>query len=71
MEKWWQDFYAFRIFITPKVMPVVFWIGVGIAVIMGILTVVEERSLEMAGPSFLASLPSSLAPSLCASSASL
>ena len=41
MEKWWRDFHAFRIFITPKVMPVVFWIGVGIAVIRGILTVVE------------------------------
>jgi len=41
MEKWWRDFHAFRIFITPKVMPGVFWIGVAIAVISGILTVIE------------------------------
>lgn len=41
MKEWWQDFLAFRRFVTPQVMPVVFWLGVGIAVISGILTLVE------------------------------
>jgi len=41
MDEWWRDFVSFRKFITPQVMPVVFWIGVAIAVIMGIITVVE------------------------------
>ncbi|MEM2478529.1 MAG: DUF4282 domain-containing protein [Thermoproteota archaeon] len=41
MDQWWQDFVSFRKFITPRVMPIVFWIGVGIAVIMGLITTVE------------------------------
>lgn len=41
MNEWWKEFITFRRFITPLVMPVVFWVGVGIAVIMGILTLVE------------------------------
>lgn len=41
MKEWWQDFVSFRKFITPRVMPVVFWIGVAIAVIMGIINMVE------------------------------
>lgn len=41
MKEWWQDFHKFRVFITPHVMPFVFWIGAAIAVIMGIITVVE------------------------------
>mgnify|MGYP001043402424 CR=1 FL=1 len=41
MGQWWEDFRTFRTFITPKVMPVVFWMGVAIAVILGLITVVE------------------------------
>ncbi|MGC9529516.1 MAG: DUF4282 domain-containing protein [Candidatus Bipolaricaulaceae bacterium] len=41
MMKWWQDFLAFRKWVTPVIMPVVFWIGVGIAVVMGIITIVD------------------------------
>lgn len=41
MEQWWRDFHRFRVLITPQVMPFVFWIGAAIAVIMGIITVVE------------------------------
>ncbi len=41
MRQWWQDFHRFRVVITPHVMPYVFWIGAAIAVIMGIVTVVE------------------------------
>ncbi len=48
MKDWWKDFFTFRQFITPRVMPVVFWIGVGIAVIMGIITLVEGALLSSA-----------------------
>lgn len=41
MDQWWQDFVSFRKFITPHVMPIVFWIGVAIAVVMGLITLVE------------------------------
>lgn len=41
MKEWWHEFISFRKFITPRVMPAVFWVGVAIAVIMGIITVVE------------------------------
>lgn len=45
MREWWQDFLRFKQFITPVVMPVVFWVGVGIAVIMGVLTLVDGARL--------------------------
>ncbi|HEC63107.1 MAG TPA: DUF4282 domain-containing protein [Candidatus Acetothermia bacterium] len=45
MREWWQDFFRFKQFITPVVMPVVFWVGVGIAVIMGVLTLVDGARL--------------------------
>ncbi len=41
MKNWWSDFVALRSYITPKVMPVIFWVGAGIAIIMGIITIVE------------------------------
>lgn len=41
MKQWWEDFVSFRRFITPSVMPWVFWVGVAIAAIMGVLTLVE------------------------------
>lgn len=41
MKEWWEDFRSFRRFITPTVMPVVFWVGVALAVIFGILNLVE------------------------------
>lgn len=41
MRDWWQDFLRFRNFITPQVMPAVFLSGVGIAIVMGIITIVE------------------------------
>ncbi len=53
MSQWWKDFYTFRTFITPKVMPVVFWIGVGIAVVMGIITIVEGALVGSARLIFL------------------
>ncbi len=53
MKEWWQEFIAFRRFITPQVMPVVFWIGVAIAVIMGIITVVEGALVGSARLIFL------------------
>lgn len=53
MKDWWGDFVSFRKFITPEVMPVVFWIGVAIAVIMGIITVVEGALVGSARLVFL------------------
>ncbi|MGB9757471.1 MAG: DUF4282 domain-containing protein [Candidatus Bipolaricaulaceae bacterium] len=53
MDQWWREFRSFRTVITPKVMPVVFWIGVGIAVIMGIITVVEGALVGSARLVFL------------------
>lgn len=65
MEEWWKDFLRFRKFITPAVMPVVFWIGVAIVIIMGIIGLViggregDARSIVVgiftlfAGPLFV------------------
>ncbi|MEN3009558.1 MAG: DUF4282 domain-containing protein [Candidatus Bipolaricaulaceae bacterium] len=53
MNEWWEDFVRFRKFITPRVMPVVFWIGVGIAVITGIISIVEGVLLGSARLVFL------------------
>ncbi|MCD5408317.1 DUF4282 domain-containing protein [Candidatus Bipolaricaulota bacterium] len=41
MGNWWKEFIAFRKLVTPMIMPVVFWVGVAIAVIMGIVTLVD------------------------------
>lgn len=38
--KWWSDFLSFRRFVTPRIMPVVFWILVFIAVVEGIVQLV-------------------------------
>jgi hypothetical protein len=40
MEQGWNDFVKFKKFITPLVMPVIFWIGVAVAVILGIAEIV-------------------------------
>jgi hypothetical protein len=48
MREWWQDFLRFKQFITPAVMPVVFWVGVAIAVIMGIVTIVDGARIGAA-----------------------
>ena len=53
MEKWWQDFRGFRRFITPKLMPFVFWAGVVIAVVMGIITIIEGALFSSARLIFL------------------
>jgi hypothetical protein len=53
MEKWWQDFHEFRIFLTPKIMPFVFWAGVAIAVVMGIITLIEGALASSARLIFL------------------
>ncbi|HAF71263.1 TPA: hypothetical protein DCL37_08000 [Candidatus Acetothermia bacterium] len=49
MKNWWKDFIAFRRFVTPEIMPVVFWVGVAIAVIMGIITIVEGARSAFGG----------------------
>lgn len=49
MKSWWKDFIAFRKFVTPAIMPVVFWVGVAIAVIMGIITIVEGARAPLGG----------------------
>ncbi len=49
MKSWWKDFIAFRKFVTPAIMPVVFWVGVAIAVIMGIITIVEGARAPVGG----------------------
>lgn len=49
MKDWWRDFVTFNRFITPVVMPVVFWVAVGITVIMGIVTIVDGARLGLAG----------------------
>ncbi|MGQ9699632.1 MAG: DUF4282 domain-containing protein [Candidatus Bipolaricaulaceae bacterium] len=49
MNEWWKEFITFRKFITPLVMPVVFWLGVGIAVIMGFITLVDGAMAGSAG----------------------
>ncbi len=49
MKEWWKDFLAFRKLVTPAIMPVVFWIGVGIAVIMGIITIVDGARAPFGG----------------------
>lgn len=49
MKEWWKEFITFRKFITPMVMPVVFWLGVGIAVITGFITLVEGAVVGSAG----------------------
>lgn len=41
MDNWWRDFLTFKKYITPIVMPAVFWIGVAIAIIMGLITIIE------------------------------
>ena len=41
MKDWWKEFFTFERYVTPTVMPVVFWIGVAIAVVMGILNLVD------------------------------
>ncbi len=41
MKNWWTDFVALKQYITPTLMPIVFWVGAGIAVLMGILTIIE------------------------------
>jgi flagellar biosynthesis protein FliQ len=48
MREWWQDFLRFKQFITPAVMPVVFWVGVAIAVIMGVVTIVDGARIGAA-----------------------
>ena len=48
MKEWWRDFLAFRKLVTPMIMPVVFWIGVAIAVIMGIVTLVDGARFNSA-----------------------
>jgi len=49
VKNWWKDFIAFRKFVTPAIMPVVFWVGVAIAVIMGIITIVEGARSAFGG----------------------
>jgi len=49
VKNWWKDFIAFRRFVTPEIMPVVFWVGVAIAVIMGIITIVEGARSAFGG----------------------
>jgi hypothetical protein len=38
--KKFNDFLRFRWFITPQIMPVIFWVGVFIAVVKGIVDIV-------------------------------
>ncbi len=38
--KWWNEFIRFRRFITPQIMPVVFWILVFVVVVQGIVNIV-------------------------------
>ncbi len=40
MEKL-KDFLNFRWVITPRIMPYIFWIGVFIAIVMGIIDIVD------------------------------
>ncbi|RLE31172.1 hypothetical protein DRJ54_01035 [Candidatus Acetothermia bacterium] len=49
MKEWWRDFLAFRKLVTPMIMPVVFWIGVAIAVIMGVITIVYGARAQSGG----------------------
>lgn len=58
----WHDFLSFRKFITPQVMPIVFWIGVGIAVIMGFITVIEGALAGSARLVFLGIVTTFLGP---------
>ncbi len=53
MREWWQDFITFRRFITPQVIPVVFWIGVAIAVISGLIAIVEGALAGCGGCVFM------------------
>ncbi len=46
MKKWWDDFMKFRRFITPQIMPVIFWVGVFIAVVRGIVDIVWGARLR-------------------------
>ncbi|MFH1609033.1 MAG: DUF4282 domain-containing protein [Candidatus Bipolaricaulota bacterium] len=39
-SNWWRDFLAFRRYITPTVMPVVFWIGVALITVVGLATII-------------------------------
>ncbi len=41
VKSWWDDFLMFRRFITPQIMPVIFWIGIGFSVILGIVDIVD------------------------------
>ena len=48
MKNWWKEFLALQRLVTPLVMPVVFWVGVAIAVIMGIITLVDGARISSA-----------------------
>lgn len=64
MDQWWRDFQEFRVLVTPKLMPVIFWIGVAITVIMGIITVVEGSIVGSARLVFLGVVSIFLGPLL-------
>jgi len=49
MKNWWKDFVAFRKFVTPAIMPVVFWVGVAITVVMGVITIVDGARAALGG----------------------
>ncbi len=41
MKNWWLDFLMFRKQVTPTLMPVLFWVGVAIAIIMAVWNLVD------------------------------
>jgi len=41
MKEWLSDFLMFRKHVTPVLMPIVFWVGVAMALILGIWNIVD------------------------------
>ena len=46
--KKFSDFLKFKLFITPKIMPVMFWVFVFVAIVQGITTIVWGARIRSA-----------------------